>query len=457
MSAQPKSNGSTNTRGNRLAAYIAGTAGRNLPPEIVDAAKKALLDYTGCVIGAVHENVSVATRKTVEEWGGTGKAQIFLGGTTAPALAALANGAMAHAMDYDDSHTGGTGHPSGPCWSATLAIAGHHGLGETQALSAFVTGFEVMAKLGGGGPPGVGRSLQRRGLHPTSVFGRAGAAAAASALLGHDERQAACALGVAATTAGGLLGSFGTDSKPFHAGKAAMDGILAAQLAGNGFVSATQLYEVEGGLLDAFIQNREVEVPPLDFEETWEILVNGFKPYACCRATQPSTQTARKLADRVAGKEIAKVRARVHANAVITAGKRNPKTPLEGKFSVPFCIALGLRGYRAVYTDFSDTTMQDAAVMDLVPKVELEVVQDQPPYMASLDVHLASGEVLHERTDVVLGHPDNPMGWDALLDKFEGLTQPVLGAEKAQALYECIRGFDKPDSLAAFTSLVRGA
>ena len=456
MTQKPARNGGTTTRGNQLTAYIAGARARKLPPEIVDAAKMALLDYTGCAIGAAEQNVSIATKKTAEAWGGTGKAQMFLGSKTAPALAALVNGAMAHAMDYDDTHPGGAGHPSGPCWSAALALAQHHGKSETDAISAFVAGFEVMARLGGGGPPGVGRSLQRRGLHPTSVFGRTGAAAAASVLLGHDETKIAYALGIAATTAGGLVGSFGTDSKPFHAGKAAMDGILSAELAGNGFVSATQLYELEKGLLDVFIQDRQVEVPPLDFEETWWLLTNGFKPFACCRATQPSTQAARKLADRVAGKKIAKVKARVHPNALVTAGKLNPKTALEGKFSVPFCISMGLRGYRAVYTDFTEATMQDQAVMELVPRVELEAVQGQAPHSAYLDVYLESGEVLHEKTDVVLGHPDNPMGWDDLLVKFQGLVEPMLGAKKTEALYQVIRRFDEPGSLAKLTPLVAG-
>jgi len=456
MTQKPARNGGAATRGNQITAYIAGARARKLPPEIVDAAKMALLDYTGCAIGAAEQNVSIATKKTAEAWGGTGKAQLFLGSKTAPALAALVNGAMAHAMDYDDTHPGGAGHPSGPCWSAALALAQHHGKSETDAISAFVAGFEVMARLGGGGPPGVGRSLQRRGLHPTSVFGRTGAAAAASVLLGHDETKIAYALGIAATTAGGLVGSFGTDSKPFHAGKAAMDGILSAELAGNGFVSATQLYELEKGLLDVFIQDRQVEVPPLDFEETWWLLTNGFKPFACCRATQPSTQAARKLADRVAGKKIAKVKARVHPNALVTAGKLNPRTPLEGKFSVPFCISMGLRGYRAVYTDFTEATMQDQAVMELVPRVELEAVQGQAPHSAYLDVYLESGEVLQEKTDVVLGHPDNPMGWDDLLVKFQGLVEPMLGAKKTEALYQVIRRFDEPGSLAKLTPLVAG-
>jgi 2-methylcitrate dehydratase PrpD len=280
------------------------------------------------------------------------------------------------------------------------------------------------------------------------VFGRAGAAAVACAMFGHTEDQIANALGIAATTAGGLMGSFGTYAKPFHAGKAAMDGILAAELADAGFEAATHLYELRGGLLDVFIQNREVEVPPLDFETKWELLTNAFKPYACCRATQASTQAARTLAARVAGRRVARVHAKVHPNALVTAGKRDPRTPLEGKFSVPFCIALGLRGYRAVYTDFVDATMRDAAVMDIVPLVELEAVQGQAPHSAHLDVWLDGGEHLHADTEIVIGHPDNPMSWDDLYTKFTGLVEPVLGGERMNALFDCLRGFDRPGSLA---------
>ena len=450
-------NSGANTRGDQLNAYIAGSQNRTLPPEIVDAAKKALLDYVGVAIGGSRENVSVATQKTAEAWSAAGNAQIFMGGATTPALAALVNGAMAHAMDYDDTHTDGAGHMSGPCWSAAFAMAGHHGLGEMETLSGFVTAFEVMSRLGGGGVTGVGRNLHRRGFHPTSIFGRIGAAAAACAMMGLDEKRIAYALGVSATTAAGLLGSFGTDSKPFHAGKAAMDGILSAQLAENGFVSATQLFEIEGGLVDAFIQNGEVDIPPLDFDAKWAILSNGFKPFACCRATQPSIQTARKLADRVGDRKVAKVTAKVHPNAIVAAGKLNPQTALECKFSVPFCIALGLRGHRAVYTDFSEEQMQNGAVMDIVPLVELEVVQDQLACESYMDVVMEDGEVLHGETAVVLGHPDNPMDWDDLLTKFQGLVEPVLGEEKTRALYETVHNFETPGSLARMTELVRAA
>jgi 2-methylcitrate dehydratase PrpD len=454
MSSKSPAHDDTATRGQQLTSFIARSQQRDLPPEIVDAAKRALLDFAGVALGAVDQPVTIATRRVAQSWKAAGNAQIFLDGKSTPAVAVLVNASMVHAMDYDDTHPGGTGHPSGPCWSTALALAQHHGLSEQVALNGFVAGFEIMARLGGGGPPGVGRSLQRRGLHPTSVFGRAAAAAVACSMLGLSEAQTANALGIAATTAGGLVGSFGTDSKPFHAGKAAMDGILAAQLAAEGFEAATHLYELRGGLLDVFIQNREVEVPPLDFDARWELLGNGFKPFACCRATHASTQAARTLATRVAGKRVTRVHAKVHPNALVTAGKPNPRTPLEGKFSVPFCISLGLRGYRAVFTDFVDATMQDKSVMDIVPVVELEAVHGQAPHSAHLDVYLEGGEHLHADTDIVIGHPDNPMSWEDLYTKYEGLTEPVIGIAKTKALYECLRSFDTPGSLATATELL---
>jgi len=441
----------------QLANDISTALQRDLPDDVIDAAKKALLDFVGVAAGATNEAVVVAVRRAAEQWHAAGNARIFMAGKTTPALAALVNGTMAHAMDYDDTHPMGGGHPSAPCWSAALALGEHHEIGEKEVLAAFVTGYEVMAKLGGGGAPGVGRSLQRRGFHPTSVFGHTGAAAVACAMFRLDARRTAHALGIAATTAGGLIGSFGTHSKPFHAGKAAMDGIQAAQLAAEGFEAATHLYELKKGLLDAFIQDHAVEVPPLDFDQRWELLGNGFKPYASCRATHASIQAAQTLATRVGERKITKVHAQVDPTALVASGILSPRTPLEGKFSAPFCIALALRGYRAVASDFNEATMRDAAVMQVVPVVELEAVQGQSLHAAHLDVYLDGGEHLHADTDIVLGHPENPMRWDDLRIKFQGLVEPVLGSPKTQRLYAALRNFDQRGSLREAMALLTGA
>lgn len=450
-----KTNPAATLRSPALTAYVAGTLTRKFPAEVLEEAQRALVDYLAVAVGASSDAPARPVRAAIRHWNATGKARIVMGGHTTPALAVLANGTMAHAMDFDDTHPGGAGHPSGVVWSTALALTEHLGGSERDAIAAFLTGYEVMAKLGGGYAPGVGRSLQRKGFHPTSVVGRMGAAATASVLMKLDEKQIANALGNSATTAGGLMGSFGTHGKPFHAGKAAMDGILAAQLASEGHIAAVNLFETEKGWLDAFIQDRQVDVLPLDFSE-WEILTNGYKLFASCRATHASTQTARSLAAKVGQRRITRVVAKVHENALVTAGRRDPKTPLEGKFSVPFCISLGLRGYGVVAPDFVDATMKDPLVADVVPKVELVPVPDQPNHEAHLDVWLEDGEHLHADTMVLRGHPKNPLTWDDLRAKFEGLVEPVLGKEKTAALYAAGRAFGAPGSMATLSALLAG-
>src|SRR5688572_15383603 len=443
-------------RGQQIAQYATGALTRKLPDEVRAAAVTALVDFMGVAVGAANDAPVRPVRCVAESWGAKGNARVFLGPLTTPALAALVNGTMAHAMDYDDAHQMGAGHVSCPCWSAALAVAGHLGAGEKETLAAFVAGFEVMARLGGGGPAGVGRSLQRRGFHPTSVFGRVGAAVVASVLMRLDEQATERALGVATTTAGGLIGSFGTHAKPFHGGKAAMDGILAAQLAQEGFQSATHLLELTNGLLDSFIQDRAADVPPLDFDARWELLRNGYKPYASCRATHASIQAARALAPRLEGRKIARVHAKVHPNAVVTAGKMNPRTPLECKFSVPFCIALGLRGYRLVASEFTEATFSDAGVTGLLPLIELEVVKDQAQYEAHLAVTVEGGEVLRSDIDIVLGHAQNPMSDADFKTKFTGLVEPVLGKPRCAELHGLLGDFERPGSLRKVMQLLAG-
>jgi 2-methylcitrate dehydratase PrpD len=451
-------------RNNQLAAYVTGTATRHFPPEVFDAARRALVDFLGVSVGGHEDAPSRPVRRLVEAWNTPGKARVFLGGRTTPALAALANGTAAHAMDYDDTHPMGGGHASAPCWSTALAVAEERGSSETQALAAFITGYEIMTRLGGGGPPGVGRGLQRLGFHPTSVFGRTGAAAAAAALMGLDAAQVSSALGVAATTAGGLVGSFGTHAKPFHAGKAAMDGIMAAQLAAEGFVAASNLYEIgaKAGVLSSFLQSENPQVPPLDFDARWELLGNAFKLFASCRSTHPAAQAARSAAAAVAGRKaaghtVAKVLAKLHPQALVVAGKLDPQRPLEGKFSVPFCIALGLTGYRLVDTDFCEATMQNQTVRELLPRIVCTSVENQPAHAAHLEITFDDGSVHKADIDIVIGHPLNPVGWDDLRTKFDGLVEPLLGAPVAAELFETARAFGvRPGALARISTLLAG-
>ncbi len=434
-------------RSEKLASFVAGTRGRVLPEAVRDAGRQALADFIAVSVAGHQDGAVEALRAVAANWNAPGGARIFLGSKTQPAIAALLNGTMTHAMDLDDVHYAGGGHPSGPCWSAALSLAEHHEVDDETALRAFVTGYEVMARLGGGGQQGVGRTLQHHGFHPTSIFGRAGAAASASVLLDLDQDQVANALGVAATTAGGLVGSFGTHSKPFHAGKAAMDGVMAAEMARSGFVSGQNLFERDKGLLPSFLKGAEFVLPELDFDEQWYVLRNGYKRFASCRATHAAAEAALSVKDQVGNRTVTRIQAFVNPIALVAAGNPAPRTGLEARFSTYCCIAMGLAGYRLSAFDFTDEMVADPAVSELLPKIECIPVKGQSEVAAKLLIDLSDGQQMEASVDIVLGHPDRPLNWAQIQDKFEGLVAPVLGDEKADELFKAVTGFATNDRL----------
>lgn len=441
-------------RGEQLSRFITQTD-LIIPPAVRHEAKRALIDYLGVALGAVNDDAVKAVRQVAKKWHAAGDARIFLSSTTTPALAALVNATMAHAADYDDTHPAGAGHPGGPCWSTALAMAQAHPVDEEQVLRAFIIGFEVMAKLGGGWVPGVGRNLQRRGFHPTSVVGRAGAAAVAASILKLSPEQVQNALGAAATMMGGLQKSSGTHGKPFHAGKAAMDGIMAAELAAENFVGAHHFYEADGWV-KIFIQDGSAEIPPLDFAESWELLTNGYKLYASCRGTHASIETAQKLFPQLQGRKITRISAKVHPMGMVNAGIMNPRTPLESKFSIPHCITLALCGYALTDRDFTQTTVDDPAPRALLSLLDVQAVEGQSASSAFIDLWLDDGSVLHAHTDVYRGHAQNPLSDDELRAKFDALTLPILGADRSAELFDAALHFERPGNLARITALLAG-
>ncbi len=439
-------------RSRDLAAFVAGLELDVLPPEIIAAAKAALIDHVGVALGGIKERAALGARHLAQDWKTPGNARILAGPTTRAGLAAFVNGTAAHAMDFDDTHPGGSGHISAPVWSTALAVASDRGSGELSAIRGFVAGYEVMARLGGGGTAGIGKALQERGLHPTSVNGVIGAAAAAASIMQLDPETTEHALGLAATSAGGLVTSFGTDAKPYHAGRAAWNGIMAAELAARGVQASTDALEIHGGLLSEFIQDGKATIPDLSFEY-WELSRNGYKAYPCCRAAHASILAAQKLVPEIAGRHIVRVQARVHWSAQFTAGITEPRTPLEAKFSVAYCVAAALLGYDLSLQDFEEPVLSDPAVQSLARLVQLQPVQDQPQKEAEVEVWLEVGQHLRGASDCFLGHPDNPMSEEQFVAKFMSLAGPSLGSGRAEALLDALGNFERPGSLKVYEYL----
>lgn len=262
-----------------------------------------------------------------------------------------------------------------------------------------------------------------------------------------DAEATGAALGAAATQVGGLTESFGTMAKPFHAGKAALNGVLAAELAAAGFIPAFDLIEPDGPLARALVQHDARRLPAADFDRGWEVLRNTFKPYACCLLTHATIDAGRALAPEIAGRGIAKVTAVVNPLAIHLAGKPAPVTPLEGKFSTAYCAALALSGHTATQSDFSKARLDDPALRALTANVVLEADSGVAETAARMQVELTDGSRLAKTVPMARGNPDNPMRWEDLRSKFMALVEPKLGASAAAELFDCLRRFEEPRAL----------
>ncbi len=443
-----KTHSGSNSRA--IAEYVASARERKLPPAVLNAARLCLADWVGVAIGAWGESAAQIVRQVTSGWQSAGRATVLLGGHASAPLAALCNGTLAHCLDFDDTYVKAVTHTSAPVWAATLALGEELGADETQMLVAFVAGFETASRVG----YGIGEAVTARGWHGTGVFGRLGAAAASAVLLGLDVQRTLHALGTAATQTSGLTASFGTMAKPFHAGKAAMDGVLSAQLAAAGFVAATNLLEPDGGLDSALIQDRSLQIRPADFSD-WEILNNSFKPYAACHLTHPAVDAGRAI-DK-SKFDLTQVRA-IHAEVgelakQITGGKTGaPATALEGKFDLKYCIALALHGRKLSAADFRDPLQSDPAVVATAGKVVVEAKPQLGFASARLGIELSGGQTIRAAVPVAKGHPGNPMTWDDMHDKFEGLVAARLGS-RTEGLFADLRAFGDGRALAAIRAI----
>ena len=425
--------------GQAIGTFIAAAHTRTIPPEVLDAARLCLADWMGVAIGAAAEPAGRIVRETVSQWHTNGRSTVLFGATAAAPFAALANGTLAHCLDFDDTYVDAVTHTSAPVWAATLALGEETEATEAEMLAAFITGFEVAARVG----HGLGQAATARGWHGTGVFGRVGAAAASAAVLKLGADRALNAVALAATQTSGLTASFGTMAKPFHAGKAAMDGILSAQLAAGGFTGAIGLFEPGAGLDNAVIQDGSLSITPIEFSD-WRILRNSFKPYAACHLIHPSVDAAFAL--RAGGLDLGAirvVRADVGALAMkITGGADgHPDTPLAGKFDLRYCLALTLHGRAVSAADFRDPWALEPNIAATAAKIEVHHHPDMGFASATVTI-----DGVAEHVPVAKGHPGNPMSWDDMDRKFDGLAMPAL-RNRTGALFGLLRAFGDENTL----------
>lgn len=430
-----------------IVAFVTETAASAIPDDVLHASKRCVLDFLGVAIAASDQPAVTTARATFEQLGGQPQAtaigsELRLRCTDAAAV----NGVAGHAFDFDDTHVPTILHPTTPLLAAGFAVAEWQGRTGSDLLAAHALGYELGARTALAMHPG----HYDRGWHVTGTAGTLAAAGVAARLLGLTGERALASLGVAATQASGHREHFGTMTKPFHAGHAASGGVLAALLAARGFSAAPDPLQGRRGMFAVMSGSGSADELVDGLGTRWEIFRNGVKPYACGVVAHPAIDAVHRLRTEagVRADEVDEIEISVHPLVVELTGHREPRTGLEGKFSVAFACAIVLLDGSASEHDFSDANVRRPDVQDLMRRIRATPTDGTAQTAATARLRDRTGgthsiEVRHAR-----GTPDNPLDDAGIAEKFHALVDDVLTRERADALERRVWAIEGEDRLA---------
>jgi len=447
-----------------LAKRINALSFDDLPEEAIHWAKVGIVDYLGVTLAGSREE---APRLALQAFGApaAGPAVLFGMARRVGALdAALVNGTASHALDFDDCNNTFGGHPSAPILPALFALADESGASGRDFLMAYVTGFEVETKIA----LAVHFHHYTKGWHPTATLGVFGSAAACAKLMGLDAERTATALAIAASFASGLKANFGTMVKPLHVGHCTRNGLYAARLARAGFTAGAEPFEHKQGFFNVF--NGEGTYDASRILERWakplDIVNPGIaiKQYPCCGSTHPALDAILKLAreHKPAADDIERVDVWTHTRRLEHTNRPAPKSDLDAKFSVQYCMARALLDRSISIEHFEGKAYEDAAVKKLLPRVHAApyTAAQFPPenhFGAEVRIALRGGKVLGAKVDQPFGRTsDNPLPAALLKEKFENCAVRVLPADRVGSLYAATQMFERLKDARELTAIIAG-
>jgi 2-methylcitrate dehydratase PrpD len=422
----------------QVADFIACTTQADIPDDVRRLAKRSILDGLGLAVAGSRSRAAQIAREEVASYGQLSPDASVLGTDqrVAPRFAAFLNGLSIHADDFDDTQLavgsdrvyGLLTHPTAPVWPAVLALAERDGKSGADALLAYMVGVEVETKVS----EAIAPRHYNDGFHSTATAGSIGAGAGAARLVGLDTDQVAVCLGIAASTAAGLRENFGTMTKPFHAGRAAENGVVAASLARAGFTAASTILEARRGFFQAAGGGFDASMIDGRLGRPWTFAQPGIsiKPHPSGSLTHPAMGAFLELVltNDLRPGDVRRIRVGTNRHMPNALIHHRPTNELEAKFSMEFCMAILLLERRAGLAEFTDTVVNRADVQEMIGRVTFEAdpQADEGGFreMTSLiTVELADGRVLRTQADFGKGSPTNPMRDDELIDKFLGCLE----------------------------------
>jgi 2-methylcitrate dehydratase PrpD len=441
--------------------YVARTCYRDIPAEVIGASRGLILDNMGVALAGVTEEGSQIVLNQARHMGGREEATVLGTRLKLPApKAALVNGVSGHAMDYDDTQLstskeavyGLLTHPTTPVLNAALAIGEKQKISGKELLLATIIGVEVECRLADAIDP----HHYQSGFHSTATIGGLGAAMAVGKILRLREEALHRTLGIAASMASGLRENFGTMTKPLHAGRAAENGVTAALLAQAGFTAATNILEARRGFYHAMAGGYDESKIAGRLGQPYFVLDPGIsiKPYPSGSLSHPAQDLILDLVtehDLMAG-DIESIEVGTNSNVPNALIYPMPKTALEGKFSIPFCMAVGVLERKAGIAQFVDGKVRERRVVEMMKRVSL-VVDDELEALgydrvrSRIRIKLKQGKIIEGRYDVARGHPEKPMSWAELADKFRDCASLVLPRRNVEAAIDLVGQLEELKSL----------
>jgi 2-methylcitrate dehydratase PrpD len=354
-----------------LAHFVAKLDYDSIPKEVVDRAKRQILDIIGVALAGSQQKAGLLAARFVQKTGGTSDCIVW--GTplrsSAP-QAAFANGVSSHALDYDDRWLP-PAHPTCVTLPATMAVAEANRVSGRKLLVAQTAGYEIMGKL----HLFAASTLPRKSWHPTSVFGAFGAAASAGKLLDLDRSRLQIAFGIAASEASGISANMGTMAKPFHAGHGARNGVVAAMLAADGF--SANLTVFDGAFFETFYGAQ----PSNDWQLTMSLgnpyhILNpgiGIKMYPSDGHLTFTFESALDAVTKhaITPDEVTSVEVQVPYKG--NFDRPSLSTGLEGKFSYQYHVALAVLDRKATIASFQDERAFAHDIREFMKKVTIRV------------------------------------------------------------------------------------
>ncbi len=404
-----------------------------IPASARQMARFSLFDWLVVARAGRNEPLARIIRDYVFEEGGQGRASLIGGGMAPARSAALVNGTISHALDYDDTHFAHVGHPSVGIMPAALAVAEEIDAPAAAVADAFLVGAEASVRLG----MVFGRGHYLRGFHQTATAGAFGATVAAGRLYGLDEARQRHALSLVATRASGLKSQFGTMGKPFNAGIAASNGVEAAALARRGFTSCDDGIAGPQGFIDTHSDAPEPDAPwdnPPPGKFRFEDI--KYKLHACCHGAHAMIEAlaAAGSANPLAVDDVKAIRLRVNPRWCRVCDLKSPRTGLEVKFSYAWLAGMVFHGIdTASDAAYTDALCADTRLADFASRVTVEGDPALSDTATEGTIELATGQIISVSHDLAAR-----LTAEAVEKGLRTKAQGLIGAETADRFWAAV-------------------